>query len=184
MEFEKFSSVPFGVFYPSARVDFLHLIFCKKPAIRVQVKNSEDLIKVKNWSSNWNYYLAFDEAFFVCISPIEILPLEILTLDQSPEAHERKLGNLLGYPPCCCEFIEFIGEKNIEKLENEVKNWIFLSPFDLINPQDYFNGGALICHIPCSVTCKPSLDIAHRAHAIINENKGKKIFKNWEQWMG
>ena len=48
--------------------------------------------------------------------------------------HEASLGRLLGYPPCCCEFVAECGETRIDELAGEVARWAFRDIYQLIDP--------------------------------------------------
>ena len=126
--------------------------------------------------------MLYDKDGYAFIARDEKTIKNLEQLDTSNLPHEYELGCLLGYPDCCCKQIANIGEKNIDKYEmNLVNNSNFKGVFELINPQGYKDGYALISHIPCSSTRKDSLLIAQKSLHIIAYYYNKKCFEPWIQ---
>lgn len=151
----------------SALVDFLLLFGAGKPAVRVQVTNPEGDAELLSWCRDVDLDLAIDEESFACISVERGGARRILKIDRASEAHEIELGLALGYPLCCCQRIAAVGEVSIDRYAKEVSHWPFTGPYELINPSGYLEGRALVSHIPCSVNCESSLEIATRARRFV-----------------
>lgn len=176
-------SLPKEVLPNSAFVDFLHLVACGKPAVRVKLHNTDNLAMIKEWCREWHFYLVADADNYISIAHDISLAQLILLVDRSPEPHERILGKLLGYPDCCCESVERIGEVNIDLFASKIISWQFDGCFALINPSRYIDGCSLICHLPCSTQCQASLELAYRALSFIKKYSGEPILNRWVTWL-
>lgn len=177
-----FRSLPIDYLPASARVDFLHLIACNKPAIRTKLFDPTIKLSLEDWCNRYGFILRVDSEYFACIAREIRVAEQILELDQSQNSHERLLGLLLGYPECCSNFIESVGESNIDSIEKEVINWKFSGDFTRINPSKYLNGASLICHIPCSINCQSSLNLANQALNFINQYRNETCLAPWLIW--
>jgi hypothetical protein len=151
----------------SALVDFILLFGAGKPAVRVQLINPESSAALFSWCREAGLDLAIDDDAFACISVERGGARRILEIDRASEAHEIELGLALGYPSCCCTHIAAIGEADIDRYAEEVAHWCFTGPNALTNPSGYREGLALVSHIPCSVNCEPSFEIASRARQFV-----------------
>ncbi|MBW4598524.1 MAG: hypothetical protein KME29_02660 [Calothrix sp. FI2-JRJ7] len=176
-------SLPREILSPSTNVDFLYFFACNKPAVRVRIQQRNDLVKLADWCGEYGFAFQVDDENYVCVARDIELARMILLLDGSAEPHESTLGSLLGYPPCCCNFISNIGEANIDTLAAEAATWSFVGRFRLINPTGYIEGKSLICHLPCSPKCMASLHLAERALNFIKANIHEQFFSPWLFWL-
>lgn len=176
-------SFPKEVLPASATVDFLHFVVCNKPAVRVRVQQAIGLTKLATWCEQYSFAFQVDDEGYVCVARDIHLANMILSVDRSLEPHESRLGKLLGYPACCCNFVSVIGEANIDTIAAEVATWLFVGRFRLINPSGYLDGKSLICHLPCSAKCLASLRIAEQALSFIQANHDEAIISPWLFWL-
>jgi hypothetical protein len=176
-------SLPKEVLPASATVDFLHLIACGKSAVRTQIQETNSLTKVAVWCEQYGFAFQADNEGYVCVARDAELARRILLVDQSGEPHEWKLGNLLGYPACCCDFVAAAGEANIDALAAEIATRTFVGRFRLTNPTGYLDGKSLLCHLPCSSQCWASLQIAEQALNFIKANLDEPILSPWLSWL-
>lgn len=176
-------SLPLNVLPVCARVDFLHFLACDKPAVRTKLPHELAKSSLEDWCINNGYILRVDSENFACIAREAKLAEWILEIDQSHEPHEQLLGLLLGYPKCCCDFIASIGESCIDAFEQQITKWNFSGNFKYIDPSNYLIGSSLICHIPCSSNCQPSLDLANQAINIIYKHKNESCLTPWLNWL-
>lgn len=179
-----FRSFPKGVLPPSACVDFLHFIGCGKPVVRTQVLKWEGIEQVSAWCHANGLGVEADRNGFICVAWSQCLAEQALMLDRCELPHEKEFGALLGYPPCCCDFIAQVGEEAIERAEAEAAKWKFTGEFAKIDPVGYLQGCSLICHLPCCVHCDLSLKIAARALDFICDHWNSGLFAQWSRWIG
>ncbi|MDQ3802347.1 MAG: hypothetical protein M3416_00605 [Acidobacteriota bacterium] len=167
---EGLRALPWELLRPSALVDFIQLLACGKPAVRLLVRGSGEGHLVESlslWCRDRGLGLASDGEGFACVASDKERAARILDLDRRHEAHETELGLALGYPRCCCERVAAVGESGIDAYAAEVAGWPFAGPYRRINPGGYRRGLSLICHLPCSPTCGPSLEIADPAREFV-----------------
>ncbi|MBK7918041.1 MAG: hypothetical protein IPJ94_17650 [Chloroflexi bacterium] len=175
-------SLPPAILTDSAWVDFLHFVACGKPVVRTKVKNEFSLRVLQQWCSTRRLFFLEGNDRYVCIGSDAEITQKVLEIDQSPQPHVFELGQMLGYPKCCCEFVSTVGESQIDELEIQVTNWNFCGQFRLIDPKGYLFGTSLICHIPCSTTCAASLQLAHTAIKYIRINQNYAFTGRWKRW--
>jgi hypothetical protein len=161
---------------PSATVDCLLLFAGLKPAARLIVDSPKGINALRLWCEKANLDLESDKDGFVCITIDRGSAGSILALDRCTRAHEVELGLALGYPKCCCERIAIVGESSIDSYGQETLTWHYAGIFRRINPAGYSSGIALISHLPCSPSCKPSLSIANRAREFIVCHASEPLF--------
>jgi hypothetical protein len=162
-------------------IDFLLFLANLKPALRVKIYEEEIKTSLSNWCKENSFNFLDDEYNYIYIAKSKKMVESLKQIDNSNTPHESKLGLLLGYPMCCCEKISYVGEANIDKWEESlINNEIFKGKFELINPNGYRNGYALLSHIPCSPTCINSLHIAQKVLCIIACYKDNKHFETWQ----
>jgi hypothetical protein len=125
------------------------------------------------------FYPMLDDKGFLFISREKLLSERLMRLDNSSIPHAIEFGRLLGYPECCVQYIGSIGENEIDRIAENYKISDFKGLFSLIDITRYLQGIALISHVPCSVTCKSSLNTALSTYAFIMENHRLKGFHNW-----
>lgn len=178
-----FVALPHEQLPPSAGVDFLHLVGLRKPAVRVKV-SGPGLEEVARWCATYGYAWVADEDGFCCVARKMDLAERVLEVDRRPEPHELELGLLLGYPRCCCDAVTAVGESEIDSRAVAVAAWSYEERFRLIDPSRYRQGGSLICHLPCTPACEPSLVIARRAARFVRQHQGHPAFEPWSAWKG
>ncbi|GIK65855.1 MAG: hypothetical protein BroJett018_36490 [Chloroflexota bacterium] len=178
-----FESLPLNTLPPSAAVDFLHLLFFDKPALRTCLANKEAFPLLTNWCIKNDFSIQYDEEGYVCIAKTQQMARLILLVDRSERSHEYIFGKLLGYPECCCQFAAYIGEGRLNEMETEVSLWHFPKKFRIINPTAYLEGKSLICHLPCSTQCLPSFVSADKVLTFLRENRTEVAFQQWSSWL-
>jgi hypothetical protein len=176
-------SLPVSSLPISARVDFLHFLACNKPAVRTKLFHTYAKSHLEDWCNSYGFILRIDSESFVCVARDTKVAECILDLDQSHEPHEQLLGLLLGYPECCSDFIASIGESSIDDIEQRITQWNFVGNFKRIDPSNYLAGTSLICHIPCSSSCQPSLDLANQALDFISRYRDESCLAPWLIWV-
>jgi len=173
-----------GELYKSNYIDFLLFLTRLKPAIRIKIVDESTKQKLKIWCLTNQFSFLSNENNYIYVAPDKDTANWLQKTDDAYEPHEYELGRLLGYPKCCCNNISSVGEKNIDEWEdNFIKNSNFANGFEVINPDGYKEGYALISHIPCSSTCKQSLYIAKEALNIVIHYKDNKHFDRWMRWI-
>ena len=176
---EGLRALPWDLLRPSALVDFIQLLACGKPAVRLLVGGDGEPRAVEAlslWCRDRGFGLAADGDGFACIAAEGGRAGRILELDRRPGAHEVELGLALGYPRCCCERVAAVGESAIDAYAAEVAGWPFAGPYRRINPGGYRQGLSLICHLPCSPACVASLEIADRAREFLLAHATEPLF--------
>jgi hypothetical protein len=176
-------SIPRDALPASAGVDVLHLSANLKSAFRSRLATPNLCSVVEQWCEQHGLAFQVDQDGFVCVARTNVLAARLLEVDRSPEPHERTLGLLLGYPSCCCEYVANVGESNIDKLAEQMREWRFLGEYRLIDPTGYLRGSSLICHLPCSPCCTVSLTIARLALRFLNEHRHEPGFERWSNWL-
>ena len=172
-----------GSIKPSTKIDFLHFVYCDKPAVRLVIDSALEKSTISEWCEQNNKSLVIDRHNYACVANTAEYAIKLLELDAEAPAHEYELGILLGYPECCCEFIASVGEDKIDLLEEKTRDWNFTKEFELIRPNGYRDGSALICHIPCSERCKPSLEQAKCALSVLTSHREVVRDSNWKKWL-
>lgn len=146
-------------FYPSVLIDLINLCAIPaKKAIRIPYKNNEiDLLNIfKDFADKNALDFCYDEQF-VIISKEKNAQL-IHEVDLSSEKHVKQLGELLGYPSCCVNFMNQYEENEIDKVEIDISGERnYKEYWKLIDPKNYRIGRSLISHVPCSESCVNSL---------------------------
>jgi hypothetical protein len=120
-----------------------------------------------------------DEDRFVVVGKHSGLVEHALRVDRSSTPHEITLGILLGYPICCCRAVADAGEAEIDRLAERASRWEFSGEYSLIDPSGHAEGESLVCHVPCSPRCFPSLQLAFRALAFLQQHPRLLKFGNW-----
>jgi len=173
-----FRTLPAQWLYPSAVVDFMLLYAGAKPAVRIELRERKGAEPLYVWCRESELDYASDADGFACVSAEPGVARQVLELDRSWRAHEVELGRALGYPLCCCQQVAWIGESQIDKLARRVAHWTFTGPYARINPAGYVNGLALVSHLPCSVDCNQSLDIAEQACQFVRAKAAEPLLSS------
>jgi hypothetical protein len=159
----------------SARVDITLLLFGLKPSVRLIMKDEKFDTKVL---STFFYTLIKGDSIYISSSNnCE----ELKNLDFSTANHTEDFGKLLGYPPCCSRYMGLKGEENIDDIEKLY--WQEKTSTPLINTSFYYEGYALISHVPCSTLCQSSKEIAttfiKKLYRTRQENESLSPFGIW-----
>lgn len=180
-DIEMFENLPMTL-QKSNYIDLLIFIANLKPAVRIKTDgNNKCLI---DWCINNQLYFSCGEDDYFYISRTKEIVERLKRTDASCVPHEYELGTLLGYPECCCKKISSVGEINIDKWEEAfINNSVFRGEYELINPKGYRDGYALLSHVPCSSTCRNSLEIALEVLCVVVRNKNNQYFSNLSNYM-
>ena len=144
----------------STRVDLTQLAAGIRPVIRTQLSYRVPHDTVVLWARRYGWNTEVDDENFVVVSQSLDLCRQLLEVDRDPCDHTYQLGCLLGYPQCCCQAAERVGESNLDNWTSALVRRRFFPPFDVIDPSLYRYGRSFISHIPCSTRCLPSLNMA------------------------
>ena len=175
---ENLRALPWHSLRPSALVDFILLLACGKPAVRLQAEGGGDprvMAELSAWCRDRGFDMATDGEGFACVASEAGYAGRVLEIDRRPEPHELELGLALGYPRCCAERIAALGESGIDDYAREASTWLFAGPYRRINPSAYREGCALISHLPCSPACGPSLVLANRAWEFVLAHRSEPL---------
>jgi hypothetical protein len=163
----------------SARVDVLLFLLGLKPCMRTSVIEANlDIEPLKRWCQNYDLCFDIHENLIYFAYNKESLK-QLITVDNSLEAHEKSLGELLGYPTCCCVRMAEIGENSIDEYESWLVSQPFKGKFKLINPSTYYWGKSFISHVPCRINCSASLEQAQRLLDFLLLHKQDPLFQSW-----
>ena len=172
---ELLRAVPWLVLRPSAFVDLLLLCSSAKPAVRLIVRDSGGVRELAKWCALAGLFWSADTDGYVSIGPSREIADRILEVDHRFEPHERELGIMLGYPPCCCDCIAEFGENMIDQRVSEAAGWQYSGKFRRIRSADYAAGISLISHIPCSAECRASLAVANKTVLFIFHHRQEAL---------
>ena len=145
----------------SACTDLLHLAANIRPAIRTELAIPVSHAVVHRWMRRHGWYTAIDGDNFVVVSRSANLARKVLNIDREESPHTFRLGRALGYPTCCCRAAASVGEQDLDAWARALCQRRFIGRFNSINPSLYRDGKALISHIPCSISCQASLQMAN-----------------------
>jgi len=178
--YEKYAKDIAPFFPASANIDFLLMLLELKPSMRTRCVAEKDMQKsVVEWLKENGFYAWIDHENYIYISSIQSTLEKVIALDTSTEKQESKIGELFGYPRCCCKKIQGIGEEQIDAYEEAISQEIFPLFFKLIDPKNYRKGTAFISHVPCSTNCFDSLALAQQFGFFIHKNKHSLLFSGW-----
>jgi hypothetical protein len=175
-------TIPLGALPPSAMVDALLMAAGVKRAMRTRLARLGASAAVSEWCDLHRLAHRVDAESYVSIAVDQPLAALILKVDRQVEPHEAGLGRLLGYPACCIAFVAEEGEDRIDQLSAKAAQWPFRGDYRLIDPSLYLAGKSLICHVPCSSTCDPSLGMARAALDLVRVHRHSGGFRRWEVW--
>lgn len=174
-----FESLP-TTLKPSDYVDFLLFCMHKKHCVRLGKNSSQTYHEMITWCNNHNLAYIVSASGYMYIARNKPLAWLAKIADDSLSNHTYFFGKLLSYPSCCSKKLANIGENKIDAFEKElVEQNKFAPPFNLINPEGYVKGYALISHIPCCSECKKSLKLAQNVYRVISDHKEHPSFKCW-----
>lgn len=176
-------TLPVGPLPPSALVDALQMATGGKSAMRTRLAGHGDLAVVAEWCDRHGLAHLADDEGYVCIAVDLSLAALVLEVDRQAGPHEARLGQLLGYPTCCCELVARRGEGRIDQLASVVSCRPFTGDYRLIDPSGYLPGRSLVCHLPCSARCDRSLDMARAALGLVRAHRHMESFRRWDPWL-
>jgi hypothetical protein len=161
--FMNVSSLPWHLLSASASVDVLHLAAGLRPAIRLtSVRDGLDARgELRMWGAANQIQTVSDDQFTWMSTDSSAATL--LSLDRSVARHEIALGTALGYPLCCCLQVARVGEANIDAWAIQIQQQSRPTSYRLSDIGGFDEGLALLSHVPCKATCRPSLAIAKQA---------------------
>jgi hypothetical protein len=141
-------------------VDLISIITTNRKAIRIPKQNEiATMTIIKEWSEHLEYSIALDESYCV-ISKKNDAGL-ILEIDKSSSPHTFEFGLQLGYPLCCSNWMQEIGENKIDYIDEiTARTRSYDGKWSLINHSSYHLSKAWISHIPCNDRCLDSYELA------------------------
>lgn len=173
--------IPWDKFPLSFKVDFCQFLGEIKPAVRTHILKEQNMNQFLTSILDMGFHPILDNKNFLFISRDNFLSKNLMKIDNSSHPHAAEFGRLLGYPECCVQYIGSVGEDEIDRIAENYKRSDFKGPFSLIDITRYLEGIALISHVPCSVECQSSLNIAISTYSFIKENSAPKGFNNWSE---
>lgn len=147
---------------PSAWVDLAQLGKGVRSVIRSEFAGRPDLVRVRQWARRQGLYLAADQDGYFALSANSSAVRRTFRIDSRPGRHMVALGQLLGYPLCCCLAAARRLEEGLDSWAGSLSQRPFVGFFKLIRPEGYGAGESLISHVPCSARCNASLAMALR----------------------
>ena len=175
--------LPWDLLPRSLRVDVLQLVSQARPAIRSHIKAPAERHALRDWTAGAGMDFAEDGPW-VCITSQPESPHRILCVDASQSPHVYQLGQLLGYPDCCCEVASVVGEAGLDELAKRQSLWNLSSGFKCIDSTRYTDGIAFISHIPCGRICNYSrISRANRraVRALAQPVSDREPFRTWQR---
>ena len=147
-------------FKESARVDLAQLVAGVRPAVRTKLGREVPRRLVQRWGQDYEWFVEVDVDNYMAVSGSISLSRRVLAIDREAGEHTYRLGQLLGYPECCCRAAAKVGEGQLDSWAAGVCARGFWGPFGAMDPSYYARGYSLISHVPCSANCLPSLRMA------------------------
>ncbi len=164
----------------SANVDILLFLMGLKSCVRTRLKSfQKTLNSLEEWCKQFEFYFDRSADGFIYIASNQERLRLVNSVDHSHNPHEQELGELLGYPACCCRKIAEVGEMQIDAFEDWLITQPFNGPFKLINPYAYRQGKAFISHVPCSTSCTHSLDLSKRVAHFLIPHQHESVLRPW-----
>jgi hypothetical protein len=145
---------------PSAQIDLGLILTGLRVAMRTNLTVPVEPKRLRQIAFRFGLFVCSDRDGFLVLSRHPATARRLLNLDRSPGPHAREVGRLLGYPPCCTRAAARVGESALDHWAREAAEWRYVGRFAAINPRLYTRGEALMSHIPCSKSCRLSLQIA------------------------
>jgi hypothetical protein len=150
-------------------VDLLRLFARSARVIRLRAVEDSGTSDATAWATAAGLAVQVDVERYVVLGRSEERVGRVLRVDASADPHADELGRLLDYPVCCVKAIAAIGESAIDRRASEVARWSHEDRYRLIEIADYRAGLALVSHVPCSPSCRPTLEVAERSLAALDE---------------
>jgi hypothetical protein len=161
-------------------VDALNFAAGTKRLIRTRLIDGFDVRPILDWCKANELFGKVDEDRFVVAGKHAGFVEHALRVDRSFAPHEITPGLLFGYPVCCCKAAADAGVAEIDRLAELESRREFSGDYSLIDPSGYTEGESLVCDVPCSPRCSPSLQLAYRALAFLQEHPRLLVFGNWQ----
>lgn len=146
---------------PSFQTDLAQLKAGVRHVVRSELADGKDsLSKLRAWARRMGLFAAVDRDGFFTLSCSPSAARRALHIDRLPGRHETALGQVLGYPLCCCRAAARQSEACIDEWALSISKRRFIGLYRLIHPGGYSDGQAILSHVPCSPRCRPSLQMA------------------------
>ena len=139
---ESYTQFPRDLIPKSGRIDLLLFLLDLKPVFRTNIIDASRHAEIESWGTNNRSFYYFSDRMYIGKSHEIVVKTYHSDMEELP--HEYELGMLFGYPKCCCRFIESVGEKKIDAMDEDVKTWAFSGTFKAIDPTGYFDGLSLV----------------------------------------
>jgi hypothetical protein len=174
----------------SFRIDMLGVVAARKPAVRTRLLGEPcDVLKLRQGIEALGFTCVSDDAYVV-VAATSQYAADVLAVDRRAGPHEYELGVLLGYPPCCARAAATTGERNLDDAAATTVAAGSGSDPSIsarLDVSSYVRGLALVSHIPCSATCRPSLRLAAAAVAYVRSAPGEvleecPVPEPWATW--
>ena len=174
MNLHFWDKIPWGLLPSSAKVDITLLLLGIKPSLRLILQSSLAYLSLKEILTT-HRVAYYQDALYV--APNLTLLSQLIQTDNHLMPHEIKLGQLLGYPLCCCQHTAEIGEQNIDVYNRAYSANCRLN--SLLDISLYENGISLISHVPCHNKCLFSLHQARSFYKKLKSSQGSPQFNEW-----
>lgn len=169
---------PWDFFVPSLKIDFISFLSGTKDVVRSKLSSGN--VPFLGFLNDFNIKIFIDKEGYIFIAISQEHLKQALYLDISLDSHEVEFGRLLGYPDCCVNNIKTIGENNIDEYGKSFSKELVEKLGDInLNIECYEKGFALISHVPCSIDCPESLNIAYANIHLIKEIYNIKKQDSW-----
>ena len=146
---------------PSLKTDVAQLKAGVRHVARSELADGKDsLAKLYAWARRMGLFAAVDRDGFFTLSCSPSMARRALRIDRRPGRHEVALGQVLGYPPCCCRAAARQSDARIDEWAVSIGKRRFVGLFRLIHPGGYREGQSVLSHVPCSPRCQRSLQMA------------------------
>ena len=128
-----------------------------RDVMRTELSDSASFSEITHWARTKALYASCDAFGFVAFARYPGISRRLLAIDAAPGDHILRLGQILGYPICCCRAARAQGENQLDSWAARPRR--YLGQFRAIDPSRYHFGESLISHIPCSSKCERSLKL-------------------------
>lgn len=158
-------------FPPSFATDLWLLLTGLRPVIRSRLTAQPTSALLRQWARRNGLFMVVDEHGYFTLSSSGLAARRALKIDSRAGRHTIALGLALGYPRCCSLAAGRHGDENLDAWAQEVALRRYPGFSQLISPDGYLRGKALLSHVPCSSRCRTSLTMAARAMSAKDQRK-------------